>query len=113
MLNVKIDEDSALDALVDRVKVWKDNPEIIKLFESMYESYIYGGVFDGGEFDVMSIVDNDVINYCSVIEGGDSSFEKIKKVYDEQGLGDCSCEDCEGNFIEAVNDDETMFLIRW
>ena len=34
MLNVKIDEDSALDALVDRVKVWKDNPEIIKLFES-------------------------------------------------------------------------------
>lgn len=113
MLNIKLDEETAIEALIDRVKVWKDNPEVIKLFESMYENYVYGGVFDGGKFDVVDIVDNGVVNYCSVVEEGDSSFEKIKKVYDEQGLGDCSCEDCEGNFIEAVNDDKTMFLIRW
>ena len=113
MLNVKLDEQTALDALIDRVKVWRDNPEVVKLFESMYENYVYNGVFDGGEFDAMQIVDNDVVDYCSVIEEGDSSFEKIKKVYDEQGLGDCSYEDCEGSFIEAVNNDETMFLIRW
>lgn len=113
MLNIKIDENKALEMLVDRVKVWKDNKEVIKLFESMYENYIDNGVFEGVDFDPMVIVDNDVINYCSVVEVGDNYFEKIKKVYDEQGIGDCSCEDCEGNFIEAVNDDETMFLIRW
>ena len=115
MLNIKINEDEALDMLIERVKVWKESPEIVRLFEKMYENYIYGGVFDGGEFDVNVIVDNDCINYCSVIEKGDSDFQKIKKIYKKQGLGDCSCKGVGYGFIEAVDDEEKpeMFLTRW
>lgn len=89
---VKVDEGLALDMLMDRVKYWTDDEEVYHLYETMYENYVYEGVFDGREFDVMSIVDNDYINYCEVISEGDESYEDIKKLFDEQGCGDISCE---------------------
>lgn len=110
---VRIDNDTALNMLMDRVEHWTDDDTVCRLYEMMYESYIEGGVFDGGEFDVMVIVDNDYINYCDVVSEGDEAYEDIKKLYDEQGCGDISCED-EFNhgysFIEAAYDDS--FLVR-
>lgn len=63
MLNVTIDEDTALDMLTERVEFWNDDPEVVHLFTNYYENCIDGGVFEGSEFDVMSIVDNDYVNY--------------------------------------------------
>lgn len=115
MLNIKIDEEKAIDLLVERVKFWTQDETTIELFEKMYDSYIYSGCFEDIDFDVMVIVDNDYINYCSVISKEDEDFEDILKVYNEQGLGDCSREECSGSFIESVdNEDEpSAFLIRW
>lgn len=110
---VRIDNDTALNMLMDRVEHWTDDDTVFHLYEMMYESYIDSGVFDGGEFNVMVIVDNDYINYCDVVSEGDEAYEDIKKLYDEQGCGDISCE-YEFNhgysFIEAVYDDS--FLVR-
>ena len=89
---VKIDEEQAVEMLLDRLEHWTDDFVTYKLYEAMYESYVYGGCFDGGEFDVMAIVDNDYINYCSVITPDDEEYEGIKALYDLQGLGDISCE---------------------
>ena len=113
MINVKLDEDTALNLLTDRVRAWRSG-EVAELFDKMYENYIDSGVFEGAEFDPMVIVDNDVVNYCHVIEEGDSDFEKIKNLYKENGgLCDISCES-NYSYIEAVNDDEdpTLFLVR-
>lgn len=114
---INISEEEVLEMLMNRVHHWTDSKKEIDLYRSMYENYVYGGVFDSGseEFDVMSIVDNDYVNWCSTVYKDDKEFIKIKKVFEEQGLGDCSCEDCEGNYIEAVDseDNPTMFLIRW
>ena len=106
---VEINEEKALKLLVERVKYWTDDEDVICLFEKMYERYVYDGCFKGCEFDVMVIVDNDYINWCSVISEGDEAYEDIKRLYDEFGLIDISCE-CDYSFIEAEHNG--MFLIR-
>lgn len=109
---IKIDEDTAIDMLIDRVSQWTEDEDVKELYRQMYNSYVYGGVFDNGEFDVMTIVDNDYVNYCDVLCDGDDYYEEIKTIYDVQGLGDCSCESENGiGYIEAEYNG--MFLIRW
>ena len=108
---VNIDNNTALEMLIDRLKVWTDDPDVIALYEQMYENYIDCGCFDGGEFDVMTIVDNDYVNWCSVISPGDDCYAEIKTLYDENGCGDISCEcECGYSFIEAEY--TGYFLVR-
>ena len=113
MITLKIENETALEMLTDRVKFWRSDSTTLELFEKMYEHYIDNGFFDYGEFDVMQIVDNDVVNWCDVVEKGDKDFEKLLKLY-KQGEYDVSCErlDCGASFIEAVSGDETAILIR-
>lgn len=116
-INVKMDKETALNALLERVRYWTDDEEEVGLFEKMYDDYLWNGCFDGGEFDIMQIVDNDWINYTAIITQGDKDFEKLLKIYEEQGLGDVSDKDFDEykiNFIESVNDEQepTMFLVR-
>lgn len=110
---VRIDDNTALEMLMERVEFWTDDHTVYKLYEQMYESYIDGGVFENGRFEIMEIVDNDYVNWCTVISEGDEGYEGIKKLYDEQGCGDISCEyelNNGYNFIEAEYEDS--FLVR-
>ena len=110
---VRIDNDTALDMLMKRVSHWTDDRDVRRLYEIMYEDYIDGGVFEGGEFDVMSIVDNDYINWCTVVSEDDEAYKDIKKLFDEQGCGDISCEyelNHGYSYIEAEYND--CFLVR-
>lgn len=111
---VNIDNDMAVEMLLERLEQWTDDITTYRLYESMYENYVNGGVFDGGEFNIMNIVDNDYVNYCDVISEGDESYDDIKKLYEEQGLGDISCEyelNHGYSYIESEYDDS--FLCRW
>lgn len=65
-ITVQIDEDTAIEMLVDRVKYWTDDSDTIELFEEYYTNMVEGGCFDGGEFNVMAIVDNDYVNNTSI-----------------------------------------------
>ena len=110
---VKIDESRAVDMLLERLEYWTDDLTTYRLYEAMYENYVWSGCFDGGEFDIMAIVDNDYVNYCTVIEEGDDAYEDIKELYKRDGLGDISCEHDLNNgysFIEAEYNDS--FLVR-
>lgn len=111
---VKVDSDTLFDMLHDRVRYWRDGATA-ELFDKMYEHYCDEGLFEGCEFDPMSIVDNDVVNWCSVVEKGEKDFDKLLELY-HQGEYDVSCEDFEEyrvSFIEAVSDDEDLILIRY
>lgn len=111
---VNIDNDAALELLINRLKFWSDDADVITLYERMYENYIYSGCFDGGEFDVTVIVDNDYINYCDVISPGDDCYDNIKSLFDRDGLGDISCDyelNSGYNFIEAEYNG--YFLVRY
>lgn len=111
---VEIDDEMAIEMLVERVEFWTSDFKVINLFRKMYENYVYGGVFESGKFNVMEIVDNDYINWTRVIGDDEEDFEEILKIYKEQGLGDCSCESDIADYIESCDDEEkpTMFLVR-
>lgn len=81
LINVKIEDWQLLEMLLERCEAWGTSKDNIDLFEKMYQSYIDGYCFNGAEFNVMSIVDNDVVNYCSVIEKGEKDFKKLLKLY--------------------------------
>ena len=114
-----INNDEALNLLMDRLGTWTNDEEVKSLFEKMYENYLDEGVFDGREYSVMEVVDNDYINYCEVVCAEDLSkkdFEKLAKLY-KNGERDISCESFDGigySFIEAVDNEEnpTKFLLR-
>lgn len=110
---VNIDNDTALEMLMERVEYWTNDNTTYRLYEIMYEHYIDGGVFDGGDFDVMSIVDNDFVNWCTVISEGDEAYEDIKELYEREGCTDISCEygmNHGYSYIEAEYDGS--FLVR-
>ena len=114
MINVRIDENTLLEMLVKRINFWNRSEVEVDLYKKMYESEIKAGCFEGAEIDVSLIVDNDIVNYCDIIEEGDSEFNNILQLYKEQGLGDISMESNYG-FIEAVDDEKNpkAFLVRW
>ena len=115
LVTVQMEDYELLEMLLDRLSYWGRDDER-DLYEQMYQSYLDGGVFESGEFNVKSIVDNDVVNYCGVITKEDYplDFEKLLELH-HNGEHDVSCEDFEDinpSFIEAVSDDETRILIR-
>lgn len=115
LVNVKIESEDLVDLLMNRLKVWTQDETILELYRKMYEDYCDSGCWDGCEFDVMQIVDNDWVNYCKIIDESDVEFDELLKIYKEQGLGDCSCEcDCGCSFIEQVDNEEEpkCFLVR-
>lgn len=111
---VRIDNELALDMLMDRLEFWTDDIDVCRLYEQMYENYIEQGVFDGGEFDVKAIVDNDYVNWCIIIADGDEAYEDIKKLWDEEECcRDISLDDELNHgysYIEAEYNG--MFLLR-
>jgi len=112
MITVQIEESDALEMLEDRVEFWTKDHDVIDLFDQMYTNYLENGLFDGCNFDVMAIVDNDYINYCSVIDDSDSNFEKIMELALE-GECDISCEDLGYSYIEAFNEEKGLILVRY
>lgn len=99
------------------ITINSDNTVERDLYEQMYQNYLDSGVFESGKFNVMYIVDNDVVNYCDVITKEDypQDFEKLLELY-HQGERDVSCEsfeDISPSYIEAVSDDEERILIRY
>ena len=110
-VTVKINKEDLLDMLLERCNFWSTSRENKDLFKKMYSKYIDNGYFDEGELDLMVIVDNDVVNYTTILEDGDEDFQEVLKLY-KQGEYEISCQTCYG-FIEAVSDNEKRILIRY
>ncbi len=118
MIKVSISIDTALELFenrLDTVLNWWSDIEYKKLYLDMYKTYLEQGIFENTELDVMEIVDNDVVNYCSIIHENYIDFRKLYKLY-QQGYRDVSCEDFEEysiNYIEAYDDELKAFLVRY
>lgn len=115
-MNCIIDNDTALAMLLDRCEVWETSRENYDLYEKMYRDYIDWEAFDGAEFDPMVIVDNDVVNYTTVVHKGDEDFDKLLELHHKDER-DVSCEEFKYyrnlSYIEAVSDDEERILVRY
>ena len=84
MITVKISEDDVYELLINRLKTWTDDEDIIELFEQYYDSMVYGGCYDGCTLDVMAIVDNDYVNNTFIRTR--EKFEKAREEYIEEEL---------------------------
>ena len=110
-ITIEVDDDDALDMLMDRVDFWAKGDEVaLDLYQQMYENWIAERFFDGGKFDVKEIVDNDWVNYCKIVEEGDEHYDEILSTLSngETEFGN--------NRIEAQSRDDDgkeVFLIRY
>lgn len=104
-VTVTIDEDDLLDMLMDRVNEWTtDNAD---LFEKMYKGMIDGGCFEGTELNIMGTVDNDYVNYFTVLyrEDEPEEWDYMVKTYNEGERY------VNGYNIVAMSDDEERMLV--
>lgn len=108
---IKINNDDLFNMLSDRLDYWNLKPEKQDLFEKMYENAVDKGLFEKCKFDVNAIVDNDIANWCTVLDDNDEDFEKILQSY-TTGEYNISCK-TKYSYIEAVADDETRILVRY
>ena len=98
MITITIDEDTLLEMLLDRVKYWTSDESVINLYRDYYEGLVYSGCFEDCKLDIMSIVDNDYINYLTVISKEDFEQWNIENKRDDK--------------IVAFNEEENLYLIR-
>lgn len=94
-MTVTIDNDTALDMLMERVRFWAEDDDVtLNLFEQYYSNMLDEGAFDGCEFNVMDIVDNDYVNWFSVTTRKDAK-EDFNFFTEENILA----EDQDGNIL--------------
>ena len=109
MVTVNIDEETLIELLTDRVKYWTDDEDTLELFNQYYESQVYGGCFEGADFDIMGIVDNDYVNNLTITDRAE--FEKAREEYIiENNITDEDLEDVPTWDDIEVGENNTKFL---
>ena len=98
MVTVTIDEDTLLKMLLDRLEYWTSDESVINLYGDYYEGLIDSGCFEDCKLDIMSIVDNDYINYLTVISKEDFEQWNIEDELDDK--------------VAAFNEEKDLYLIR-
>ena len=84
MISIRMDSDDMIEALVERLHTWTNDEDTRELFEQYYEHMVEGGCYDGREFDIMSIVDNDYVNNLSIVTR--EEFEEARDKYIEEQM---------------------------
>ena len=81
MITVKIDESDLLELLMNRVEWQTDDAIEQNLYNVYYSELIDNGCFEGTEFNVKKIVDNDIIDFtiCHGIEDIMKEFNEDEK----------------------------------
>ena len=98
MVTVTVDEDTLLEMLLDRLRFWTSDEDVINLYRDYYKGLVYSGCFEGCNLDIMSIVDNDYINNLATISKEDFEQWGIESKIDDK--------------IVAFNEEKDLYLIR-
>ena len=97
MINVRINEITLLNLLMNRLEYWTSDDDVLKLYESFLEDLIDCGYFDGAELDVDVIVDNLYINDTTIMDKKEL-LENYIDIYDEDK-------------VLAKNEDKDLYLV--
>ena len=98
MVTVTINEGTLLEMLLDRLEFWASDESVINLYRDYYEGLVYSGCFEGCTLDIMSIVDNDYVNYLATISKEDFEQWGIESEVDDK--------------IVAFNKEKDLYLIE-
>jgi hypothetical protein len=106
-IHTEIEEDEAVEMLMNRLGNWTSDDHALDLFSKYYEDLVYGGAFDGVKFNVREIVDNDWVNNTAIIEKGDDdearnwdfeSYDDLVKQW-KNGDTDIVLAESDGDFL--------------
>lgn len=94
MINIQMDSDDMIEMLLDRLAVWVTSQygDEWDCWSEYITDMVEGGVFDGGEFNPMVIIDNLYVNDTSMITRDEWEEYGIEDEDDERILahvGDC------------------------
>ena len=87
-INIRVEEEDLLNALMQRVRFWTDDEDILELFYEYYSNLVYSGLLDGAQVNIMNIVDNDYVNWTSVFS--DEDLKNEDWITDDRILARCN-----------------------
>ncbi len=98
---ILINGDTLVELLMDRlVTAWNpSDPDIVEIYRQYYTDMVENGVYDDAEFDVMTIVDNDWVNYTDIYAPEDAALE-----YDLEMSSEPDTDEYIDDVIEALED---------
>ena len=106
-----LEDNDYMTLLMGRLEFWKPSETEKILFEKYYTNMVENDIIANLDYTVNEIVDNDYVNYCTVIEEGWSrDFKEVKRIFEQEGIG----AEFDGRTIEAVDNEKNpkAFLIR-
>lgn len=71
MINIQIDEEDLLDLLMQRVRDWTENANILNLYKQYLKDLIDGGCFEGANLDISLLIDNLYVNDTQIMDKED------------------------------------------
>lgn len=71
MINVQVNEKDLLDLLMQRVKFWVKDANVLSLYKEYLRNLIDWGCFEGVNLDVSMLVDNLYINDTQIMDKGE------------------------------------------
>ena len=98
MINVKIDETTLLNLLMNRLEYWTTDSDVLELYEKYLQNLIFNGCFEGAELDVNLIVDNLYVN--------DTTVTDREGLSQQHGIEENDCDK-----ILASDEDDGLYLI--
>lgn len=68
MINVQFEETDLLDLLIDRLKFWTTDKDVLELYKDYLENLIFGGCFEGQTLDISVFIDNLYVNDTTTMD---------------------------------------------
>lgn len=97
MINVKIDEVTLLNLLMNRLEYWTSDDDVLTLYKNYLKALIDSGYFDVDELDVDMFVDNLYINDTTIM--------------DKEMLDDNDIEVDDSDKVLAKNEVQDLYLV--
>ena len=104
--------EEALELILNQLREWTDDEDVLKLYEKFYDNMLDQGVFDSGEPMGIYYVARTDWNRTSVVSEDDEDFEAMKNQFKAEGPGIYFVGNDHHGTIEVADNDEepTMFL---
>ena len=97
MINVRINEITLLNLLMNRLEYWASDDDVLALYEEYLKELIDCGCFENSELDSDVIIDNLYINDTTIMDKKEL-LENYIDIYDEDK-------------VLAKNEDKDLYLV--
>lgn len=115
---IEVNENTFLNLIEDKIRYWENDDVIVELYRNMYSNRLDNGFYDEDtQFNLNSVVDNDITNYTDIIDKEDypEDFQLLLESYesDEMNVSTIDFNNISANQIEAYDSYNEIFLVSY